>query len=395
MLRNRFRLTPNARRLVVQFHRWAGICIGIHIGLLCLTGSILIFGEDIDTLLNPHLRTTQGTGTQISPDEAIARYRQAKPGVAVDRVYPPQGALGTYRLRTGPKNAQLESFVDPYSGSFLGERVQNDTLLRKLSSFHISLLGAPFGRSINGFSALVGVWIFLTGLRLWWPSTPEQLRARLTIKRNASPRRRTMDVHNVVGIYAVAIVVASMTTGFMWAFEDMTDGMFGLIGGKPRSKPPSAVAPTGKKLLTDTQLIAISQSLAPDSHLVKYIAPTGKTRIAEAHREWSDGDKFGNKLLAYIDAETGVVVDRDDSRSDNFGTSLSRFVRPFHRGLWGGNFSRTLYAMAGFAPIFLVITGFMKLRQRRQANRELALRRLLIESQAEEAVEEEKELVLL
>ena len=394
MLRNRFRLKPRARSLIVLFHRWAGICIGIHIGLLCLTGSILIYGEDIDTLLNPSLRTTQGTGTPISPVEAIRRYRQAKPGVAVERIYPPQGALGTYRLRTGPKKAQLESFVDPYTGTFLGERVQNDTLLRKLSSFHISLLGAPFGRSINGFSAMLGVWIFLTGLRLWWPSTREQLRARLTFKRNASRRRRTMDAHNVVGTYALAIVVASMTTGFMWAFEDVTDGMFGLIGGKPRSKPPSAVAPTGKKLLTDTQLLDISRSLAPDSHVVKYIAPTGKTRIAEVHREWSDGDKFGNKLLAYIDAETGAVVDRDDSRTDNFGTSLSRFVRPFHRGLWGGNFSRALYAVAGFAPIFLVVTGFMKLRQRRQASRDLALRRSLEEPQEEETAEEKKELVM-
>lgn len=390
---SRFRLSPKARQSLAKIHRWVGIFVGLNAALLCLTGAILVYGEDIDTYLNPHLRSAVASGPMISPAAAIDVYKRARPGVAVDRIYAPAPPLETYRLRTGPKSEQLEAFVDPYKGVFLGERVREDVLVRKLANFHIALLGIPFGRTINGFTALAGLWLLTSGIFIWWPATKRQIKARISVKKNATPRRRAIDLHNVAGIYTAPILIAVFFTGFIWSFEELGDSMFGLIGSRPRFTPPPKAAPTGAPYLSNEAILALSEKQAPTSHLVKFMTPTSKNKIAEVHREWADGDRYGNKLLTFVDAETGKVIAQDDSRADNPMTSFYRLLRPFHRGLWAGNVSRALWAVAALAPITLLITGLLKLRHRRRANRELALRRAVVQvlDVPEEALEAEKE----
>jgi uncharacterized iron-regulated membrane protein len=368
----RSRLSPGARKSLGVFHRWFGILLGLNLAAICLTGAFSIFGESIDNMLNPKLRTTSASqGRMITPEAALESYRKARPGIPIDRIYTPQGALQVYRLRTGAKEQPLEAFIDPYSGAFLGERDRESGFVRKVAQFHISLMWGSLGRSINGFTALASLWLLLSGLFVWWPSVRNQLKPRLTIKNPATKKRRVFDLHNVVGIYTLPILFFSVLTGFLWAFEDFTDSIFGVFGGKSRAQAPKGIASTGAARLSDGELLRISETQAPGSHLVKFMEPTAKNRIAEVHREWEDGDRFGHKILAFIDSETGKVVKTDDSRTDNAATASSRFVRPLHRGLWGGDVSRILYGLAGIAPALLFITGIIKFAYRRRSRKEL------------------------
>lgn len=387
MRRNSLRLSPKLRRVVTTLHRVASLVLGLHLALLCLTGSILIYGEDIDTLLHPAWRAAKPTGELVPPERVIQAYHAARPGIAIDRIYAPQGALETYRVRTYPVDEQREAFVDPHTGAFLGERFRDSFFIRQLGHFHISLLKVKFGRNINGVTAAFGLWILLSGVLLWLPGTWGQLRNRLTLSWNGSVRKRVTELHNTVGAWSSLILIFALGSGFLWAFEDFTNIALAAIGGSPRFEERPKVKPTGLPFVPDAQILSLAAARSPGTHLVKYLVPSDKNKIAEVHREWSDNDTYGNKYVLYVDAETGKIVAEHDTRGGSFGTWISKWIRPFHRGLWGGNISRFLYFLAGIAPTILFITGIWKVVLRRRSQTELEERRATTPEEVEEARE--------
>jgi uncharacterized iron-regulated membrane protein len=347
-------------------HRWAGILLGLHLALLCLAGAILIYGEDIDRLANPQVRVARGNGPTIPVEAALQAYRAARPGVAIDRIYPPASPEATYLLRVGPKAAQREAFVDPYTGRFLGERDREGRLLKLLADFHISLLLPKIGRNVNGIVAIVGLWLLFSGLFVWWPRARSQWRERLTLGRPRSARQALAKAHHLAGAYGFPVLFLALFTGVLWVFEDASDAAFAAAGAGPTFHAPKAAKPTGGATLSEDRLLAISERLAPGTHVVKFMLPTAKNRIAEVHREWPEGDGRGKKLLAFIDAESGAVVATDDSRRDNAVMAANRLTRPLHRGLWLGNITRFVYGLVGLFPMVLFITGVVKAFRRRR-----------------------------
>lgn len=351
-------------------HRWMGVLIGLHLALLCLAGSILIFGEDIDALVNPAVRVARGTGHPISVEAALNAYRTARPGVAIDRIYPPLSPTATYKLRVGEKKALREAFVDPYTGAYLGERVRDDALLKKLADFHISLLMPEVGRNINGFTAILGLWVIFSGLFVWWPRLRTQWRERLAWGRNAKGSKRLTKIHHLAGAYGFPVLLVALSTGVLWAFEDQAQATWQAAGLSPVFEKPKSLAATGAPLVSETEILAVTEAMAPGTHVVKFMLPTKKNRIAEVHREWPEGDGFGRRLLAFVDGETGKVVAAEDSRQDNAVKTAEGLTRPLHRGLWAGLFSRVLYGIVGLFPLVLWVTGVAKLIRRRGKRRD-------------------------
>lgn len=354
-------------------HRWFGIVIGLHMALLCLAGSILIFGEDIDGWLNPEVRVTRGTGARIPVQSALEAYRTARPGVVIDRIYPPLTPTGTYKLRVGDKKRLKEAFVDPYSGAFLGERVRDDALLKKLADFHISLLLPKVGRNINGFTAIAGLWLIFSGLFVWWPRMRSQWRERMSLGRRAKGTKRLAKIHHLAGAYGFPVLAITMLTGVMWAFEDQSQATWRAAGSAPVFEKPKAKASSGAPMVSESRILAASEALAPGTHVVKFMLPTAKNRLAEIHREWEEGDGFGRRILVFVDAETAKVVAAEDSRRDNGLKNAEGLTRPLHRGLWAGIFSRVLYGIVGIFPLVLWVTGVAKFLGRRGKRRPSAV----------------------
>lgn len=369
------RLSTFWRRVFVLVHRWTGVVLGLNLAALCLTGTVLLYEEDLDARLSSRLMAPSRVGEAISLTEALAVYRAARPGVTVDRIYAPVGPVGSYRLRVGKGK---EAFVDPYRAVVLGERVREDGLLRQIELFHTTLLWPKIGRWINGFVALGALWMVFTGLTVWWPAAKGQLRARLSVKRKASAQRRNLDLHNVVGVYSLPILGVILLTGATWAFDDFTEPFARRSGLAPVVEEPKAAKPTGSALLSAEELLRRSEAQAPGSHVVKLMLPTAKNRIAEVHREWSDGERLGNRANVFIDAESGSLVAVNSSRLDRGAQSAWRWIRPLHEGLWGGSVSRFAYAVVGLAPVTLLFTGLTAFYYRKRARKRLIAKRAAV-----------------
>src|SRR5262245_47245910 len=79
-------------------HRWLGLYLGTWFALVGLTGSVLVYEDEIDAWLNPKLLTEPRSGPWLHPQDILARAADAFPAGHVERLRPPAAPGQVYRL---------------------------------------------------------------------------------------------------------------------------------------------------------------------------------------------------------------------------------------------------------------------------------------------------------
>src|SRR5687767_15455847 len=77
------------RQRLLFAHRWLGIVIGVYFVIIGLTGSLLVFGREIDRALNPGLLTMERQGGYRPLSEIVGAFRARYPDAPMTYVnYP-------------------------------------------------------------------------------------------------------------------------------------------------------------------------------------------------------------------------------------------------------------------------------------------------------------------
>src|SRR5690606_21815495 len=115
---------------LLVWHRWFGLLAAAWLSLLALTGSILVFYDELDTLLNADQRVAHVEGAKVSLERIVETAEAQQPGTYAAFVDLPNRPKETARVfladraDSGTKLAhETHVFVDPYSGEMLGSRV--------------------------------------------------------------------------------------------------------------------------------------------------------------------------------------------------------------------------------------------------------------------------------
>ena len=209
------------RRVLFQVHLWTGLAVGLYVVAICLTGSVLVFRQEVYQYFRPGTRVEPREMDRLTEDELKVAAKRAYPALEVSTVQ-----LGR-RNRTTPAEVwiadgdkELHRLFDPYTGEDLGDAEPRATLLfEKVARFHNDLLLDREGRNWNGYGAVVLAIMSLTGLVVWWPGI-RGLRRGLLMKWNTNWKRFNWDLHNVLGFWTFAFVFMWALTGTYMIFPD-------------------------------------------------------------------------------------------------------------------------------------------------------------------------------
>ncbi|MGN6401662.1 MAG: PepSY-associated TM helix domain-containing protein, partial [Flavisolibacter sp.] len=83
--------------------------------------------------------------------------------------------------------------------------------------------------------------MIITGIVLWWPKNRRAAKHGFAIMWRAHPKRLNYDLHKVLGFYAAWIVIFTVITGLIFAFEGFADFTYRLAGSNHsivQKKPP-------------------------------------------------------------------------------------------------------------------------------------------------------------
>lgn len=409
------------RPWLVALHRYVGLALAGFLCLTGLTGALLAWNDPLQAWTDPHLFVASAAPAGTAAlDPLVLRDRVAASHPDALVLYVPlsrpDGATFTFYLRAAPGKTLThdEVFVDPYTGTLLGERKWGDirqgskNLMPFIERVHYSLALGDIGLMVFGMAALVwtldcfvGAWLTLpararlrdqgrgrsqastggaactTNARRSWLS---RWAPAWKLRTRAGAYKVTFDLHRAGGLwlwlvffmFAWSSVAFNLPTVYepamrsVFAHQDITSPL--PAAGAPHMRPVLGWADahaTGQRLMAqeaeghDFRIIEES-ALQYDPLRGVYAYSVRSDRDVRDHRGlttvWFDGGT-GARLTAWI--PTGVAA----------GDTIRMWLASLHMAsVWGWPYKVLVSAM-GLAVLVLSATGVMIWHKKRRARR--------------------------
>jgi len=353
------------RKTILFIHLWIGLILGLYFTVIGITGSVLVFQDNLEWLQTPEIVSVEppAPGMKLLPlSELLERVHHAFPnaqGQDLANVTMPNKTGGAYRLSLDTKTPERmrQITVNPYTGQVMRNVIYAQTPFGFIRNLHISLLLGAAGELANGYGAMCVMLLLLSGLWLWWPAALRQLRARMSVKTDRGKNRFIRDLHHVLGIYSVLLLLIITLTGILFIFpkpvEKITDAI-----ATSSSKPSKVTAPAGAKRLPVDALLAIAQPVNRNIAISSFNYPSKPDQPFSCYKR-SFAPGFFPYTRIFINPYTGKILRVAEDSRGSLDQKIPRFLSMLHFGLWGSFFIKIIYALVGLVPCGLFITGIL------------------------------------
>jgi uncharacterized iron-regulated membrane protein len=361
--------TKKIRNLTFSLHRYIGLTVGLILIIVGLTGSILVFQKEIDSVLVKQkfeqvIPQAQTVSLDVVTNNITQAYAKQPDWKLAQFVLYYDRDIYLARLNNS-EDKQLEVFVNAYTGKILGDRLRNQSFFGRVYELHYALLAGPVGFVIVGIAALFMCILAITGLLLW--SGWRNLISGFKIKWNAKTKRKNYDIHQVVGIIALIFLTFTGFTGFIWNFYEQTEPAIYALTFTP--KPPEVKSiVTGKESLAINEIIEKAIATIPEAKPSSISIPTKPDEVFTVYlKQPQDAQYYANKVD--IDRYSGKILHVINSKTAKLGDRLLNAFVPMHYGTFGGLPTRILYVFVGLSPTILFVTGLIMYRLRYRPQR--------------------------
>lgn len=373
------RMYRHQKRWFAKWHTAAGIIAGAVLILVCLTGSILVYEQEIDTMLNPAMFDFKEEGKQplLSFQEAYDRLNTQLDKDHTHFFYRDPQRNNAYLGYLEDSKQQV--IVNPYTGKITGKRVYANTFTGFTRNFHRTLLIPVIGRYLVGISALMCVVLMISGLRLWVPKKLKYLKSRVTIKTSGSKRRVNYDVHNVLGFFFSPFMsIISLTGAIITFFQFVVLGLFLVSLSPPKSIDKILGAKStyvaNAKSLTINDIKQRVNKLKPNGKMLSVQLPHDSVGVFSASViEQVSYNQAGHRIQLSFDQYSGELLFDSDRDVPQTSRLYVDWVTPLHYGTFGGPVTRVVALITCLIMATLFITGLYiwiprwKKRKRAQA----------------------------
>ncbi len=346
-------------------HLASGLAAGIVIFIMSVTGALLSFERNLIEYFERDIRySTAAVGPELSPQEIIDRFREAKPNVKPSAMAIANEPNAAWSIALGREG---QAFVDPYSGKILGEGNKAVRgFFSEMRSWHrwIALSGdqRPIGKAITGACNLLFLVLAITGIYIWFPRKLDWKRVRpiMWFRKGVSGKARNFNWHNVIGFWCSLVLVVLTLTATVISYQWASNLLYTLTGNEvPKqqaSNGPQAeqeyIWPEG----TNAAWEAAKQQ-SPEWRSISLRLPMAKDSAIFTIDEGIYWNIFGRSTLT-VDAKSAAVTKWEPYGEQNAARQLRSWFRFTHTGETGGIIGQIIGFIACIGGAFLVWTGF-------------------------------------
>ncbi len=350
-------------RTIAWLHLWPSIVSGVVLVFVCLTGTIIVYGDEImDFTAGDAKYITPQNAPKISTLQINENINKTYPGYSVSEYVFFKDPGRSIRLRAFSREPLMLSMVymNPYTGEIL-KKDNSIYFFYTTAHLHAELLAHETGHWIVAISTIIFVISCITGLVLWWPkrwNRAGQL-ASFTIKWKAKFKRLNYDLHNVYGFYSLIICLVLGLTGLMIAFPGFKDITIRAAGRQVADL---------RKALPKMDSTRISEDAVEFAYKVLENEP-GKKSVSVWNFDQQKSGAFvftsGNVGLKSIEKADITIYDRYTGEPINLDPKYIRykkadnFIWQLHMGQWLGWFGKLSTFLAGIIATSLPVTGFL------------------------------------
>ena len=357
-------------------HLWLGLISGIIVFIVCITGCIWVFNQEILYMLHPETRVEWQNKPILSPSTLRKIGEQAVPGEKIDYAFFQQGQAAIVQLGDHEKT-HYEVKLDPYSGKVLKiethQKGSTDFFSWILNGHRFLWMPYEIGRPIVNYGTMIFVVLLITGLIWWYPKkwTQSTVDKSFKIKWNGTFKRVNLDLHNVLGFYSLLFLLAIALTGMVYGIEWYSKGLYWITTGEQLGeyKEPTSDSTLAGKGLPVNQALDKAWAKVIASHpkangfFYSYPDPKDAKAAIEIYIYPSAGHFYDNRTYIF-DQHTLKEIKADDVygaefATASFGTKLRKMNYDIHVGSILGLPGKVLAFLASLIGASLPITGFI------------------------------------
>jgi uncharacterized iron-regulated membrane protein len=371
-------------RINKWLHLWLGLASGVIVLIVCITGCIWVFNEEITGLLEPETNIAKQNQPVLTPSQLSSVAKKEFPDKTISYAQYLQGRTITVNLKNpneqGRRGGGVTLKLNPYTGEVIKKEVRKkgDTdFFRMILNGH-RFLWLPFaiGRPIVNYGTLVFVILLITGLIWWYPKkwNKSTVDKSFKIKWGASFKRVNLDIHNVLGFYSLILLLFIALTGMVYGISWYSEGLYWVTTGGKTLEGRGG----GRRLQSDSlQAGKFSPEQAMDLAWLKVISKhpksegfyyafpdTARAKATIGITVYPTAGQFYNSLSYTFDQHTLKELKSKDvyavayAESD-FGGKLRKMNYDIHVGSILGFPGKVLAFLATLIGASLPVTGFL------------------------------------
>lgn len=387
-----------------QIHLWVGLVLCVPLVLLGITGSLLVYGHDIDALFGGGDPRASISGNWQGPAAIIAAamagaepgrvpialrmplepgepaaVRLSRPGLARAGQAPQQRPQGG-APNASPFAGSQQVLVDPATLQLLGGAGAMPGWLRFAHDLHGNLMLGRDGRGIVGWLGIAMLVLGSSGLVIWWPKSntgPGRWKSAFFMRKGARGLRLHRDLHGMIGIWSLVVFMIVSFTGVYLGFPQQTAAAINAVfpGRDLRAavtqakiEPQRGGAPIGLD-----EAVALARQAVPGARLFNVFLPTRPDQALRIGLVRPGHAEGAPAITVLVDPWRHSVVDVFDPRGFSVGETILAWQRGLHEGSGLGPVYQFLVFLSGVIIPLFAVTGvcmwWIKRRNRRATER--------------------------
>lgn len=348
----------SARTFWLKTHLYLGLFAGAVLALLGITGSAIIFGEQIDRFLDPQIAVA--VAPEVLPEgviEAVERRYARRPyyietaGGGAYKAFIEEGVEGSDEVRA--------VFVDPSDDRILASAPWGSYFSSFMRELHEGLLLGEFGHQLVGAVGILALVSIASGLYLWWPRAGAWRRA-LLFRRTRQSLALNFEIHRIAGFYLALVLFAICLAGTYLVYPQAFTTMVGAFA--PATVWPETVlsqpAPPGARSLSLVEIRRVLEERTPGAVVNGYQIPqTHQEAYAIYYRDPAEPySRFGLSTL-WVDQYSGAALLANEYVRAKPGDRFISMQYLLHNGEVLGLAGQWLVFIAGLAIPVMYGTG--------------------------------------
>lgn len=359
---------PSLRRWYA-IHKWTSLICTAFLLLICLTGLPLAFRDEFDHWLDPHHFADLPANTPtVNIDDLVAVSHGMYPREVVASIFADDDAPQFYvwlapsfeEMKEHPRSMHFIRF-DSRTGDMLeaskSQAAQTKTFMDIMLALHTDLfLDLPGELFLGSMAVLFGVSI-ISGVVLYAPFMKKLSFGTVRVGRTA--RLRWLDLHNLLGIVAMAWTFVIGVTGVineistpLFALWQQTD-VKALLSSMNDQNPP----PSQDQLHSAQGVLDTAQRAVPGMRVTSVVFPGNPFGSPRHYLMWARGAStlssrmFSPILVDPRSGELAAVVKMP------WYLKALEVSRPLHFGDYGGLPLKVLWALLDLITIVVLGSG--------------------------------------
>ena len=389
------------KKIFRKIHLWLSVPFGLIITLVCFSGAILVFENEVNEWFRHDLYYVETVKESPLPmDKLLEKVATTLPdSVSVTGVSISSDPGRAYQVSLSkPRRASLS--VDQYTGEVKGKSERSGFFMFMfrmhrwlLDSMNPGNEGIFWGKMIVGVSTLLLVFVLISGIVIWWPRTRKALKNSLKITATKGWRRFWYDLHVAGGMYALIFLLAMALTGLTWSFPWYRTAFYKVFGVEVQQRVAQGHEQKSDAQKRDTKLAAHREkkregnevrkgerSRRPENNHSDMYSVTSPfvywqeiyDKLGRQNPEYkqisiSSGtasvsfNRFGNQRASdrySFNTDNGEFTETSLYQHQDKSGKIRGWIYSVHVGNWGGMFTRILTFIAALLGAALPLTGY-------------------------------------